>query len=591
MPLLSRPIVAWLAALIAWAAPALRGAPLPAAVSAAEPSPLRSFFVPVSRVVWQSGTGVTQAEALVGPKPGQALLARPSAPCVLAPAANGGPGGGVLLDFGTELAGYIEIITARTKKKDSPQVRIRFGESVAEAMAELGGATNAQNDHALRDQIVRLPWLGKSTIGPSGFRFVRIDNVDPAQAVQLGEVRAVLQLRDVPYVGSFRCDDERLNRIWQVGAYTVHLNMQDYLWDGVKRDRLVWIGDMHPEVSTINAVFGFNDVVPRSLDLTRDVTPPDQWMNGISSYSMWWVLLHEQWWLHHGDRAYLAAQQDYLRALLQRLAGLVGPDGHEQIKSSRFLDWPSSANPQGVTAGLQALLVMTLESGARLMNELGDAETAQLCTATAARARTVVPPDNGSKPGAALQVLAGMRDPGAAADEVLTVGGPANLSTFYGYYVLQALARAGRTEVALDFVSRYWGAMLDLGATTFWEDFDLAWTENAARIDELVPAGKKDIHGGYGAYCYIGFRHSLCHGWASGPTAWLSETVLGVTVLEPGCKRVRIAPQLGHLRWVEGAYPTPRGPIKIRHERAADGSIRSTIEAPAGVEIVRGAGG
>jgi alpha-L-rhamnosidase len=42
-----------------------------------------------------------------------------------------------------------------------------------------------------------------------------------------------------------------------VGADTVHLCMQDYLWDGIKRDRLVWIGDMHPEVSTINAVFGF----------------------------------------------------------------------------------------------------------------------------------------------------------------------------------------------------------------------------------------------------------------------------------------------------------------------------------------------
>lgn len=576
-----------LGALAVLSAVDVRGGTLPNAAIAAEPSPLRSFFIPVSRVVWQSGTGVKRAEALVGPQPGQALLARPSEPCVLAPAAGGGPGGGVLLDFGTELAGHVEIITARTKSKQPPQVRVRFGESVAEAMAELGGATNAQNDHALRDQIVRLPWLGKATVGPSGFRFVRLDNVDPTQSVSLGEVRAVLQLRDVPYVGSFRCDDERLNRIWQVGAYTVHLNMQDYLWDGVKRDRLVWIGDMHPEVSTINAVFGFNDVVPRSLDLTRDVTPSGQWMNGISSYSMWWVLIHEQWWLHHGDRSYLAAQQDCLRALLTRLAGLVGPDGHERIERSRFLDWPSSANPQGVTAGLQALLAMTLESGARLMRELGDAETAQLCTATAARARAVVPDANGSKAGAALQVLAGMRDARTTAREVLTIGGPTNISTFYGFYVLQALARAGETDAALDFVSRYWGAMLDLGATTFWEDFDLAWTENAARIDELVPEGKKDVHGGYGAYCYIGFRHSLCHGWASGPTAWLSETVLGVTVLEPGCKRVLIAPQLGRLRWAEGAYPTPFGPIKIRHERTTDGSVRSTIEAPAGVEIVR----
>ena len=91
----------------------------------------------------------------------------------------------------------------------------------------------------------------------------------------------------------------------------------------------------------------------------------------------------------------------------------------------------------------------------------------------------------------------------------------------------------------LDCIRHYWGAMLDLGATTFWEDFDLDWTANAGRIDELVPEGKKDIHGDFGNYCYKGFRHSLCHGWASGPTAWLTEHVLGVKVIEPGCKVLR----------------------------------------------------
>ena len=56
--------------------------------------------------------------------------------------------------------------------------------------------------------------------------------------------------------------------------------MQEYLWDGNKRDRLVWLGDMHPEVMTVNTVFGYNEVVPKSLDLIRDVTPLsrlDEW--------------------------------------------------------------------------------------------------------------------------------------------------------------------------------------------------------------------------------------------------------------------------------------------------------------------------
>ncbi len=573
--------------LTALACSAVAAPALASGVPPALPSPLRAWFVAPTRIVWASGAGVTNERGLLGAKPGQASLKNLTPPCVLAPAVNGTAGGGVLLDFGSEITGNVEIITPIAKEKEPPRVRIRFGESVAEAMAELGGTPNAQNDHALRDQVVHLPWLGKTTVGPSGFRFVRIDNVDPTLPVNLAEVRAVLLLRDVPQIGSFRCDDERLNRIWQVGAYTVHLNMQEYLWDGVKRDRLVWIGDMGPEVSTINAVFGFNDVVPRSLDLTRDVTPPTEWMNGISSYSMWWVLIHEQWWLHHGDRAYLVEQKSYLQALAKKLAALIGPDGHERIDGTRFLDWPSSPNKQGVTAGLQALLVMTLDSSSRLLTELGDSSTAALCTEAAARGRKVVPDVNAAKSGAALLVLAGMRDAQQTANTVLKIGGPKNISTFYGFYVLQALAKAGETDTALDFISTYWGAMLDLGATTFWEDFDLDWTVNAARIDELVPAGKTDVHGGYGAYCYIGFRHSLCHGWASGPTAWLSENVLGVTPLEPGFKRVRIVPQLGRLKWAEGTYPTPLGPIKVRHERQPDGSVKSQIDAPAGIVVVQ----
>jgi hypothetical protein len=563
----------------AWSAPIL-----PAGSAATpEASPLSAWFMPPTRIVWTSAAGTTHAQDLLGPKLGQAVLKNPQPPCVLAPATNGATGGGILLDFGTELTGNIEIFTPITKDKNLPLVRIRFGESVAEAMAELGGDANAQNDHAVRDQTVRLPWLGKITVGPSGFRFVRIDNVDPKESAQISEVRAVLLLRDVPQVGSFRCDDERLNQIWKVGAYTVHLNMQEYLWDGVKRDRLVWIGDMHPEVSTINAVFGFNDVVPRSLDLTRDITPVTEWMNGISSYSMWWVLIHEQWWMHHGDRAYLAAQKPYLSALLKKLAALIGPDGREKIDGLRFLDWPSSPNQQGVTAGLQGLLVMTLESGERLMKVLDDAPTAALCAAAAARGRKVVPAANASKSGAALLALAGMTDAKKTADDVLKVGGAKNISTFYGFYVLQALAKAGETNTAFDFISTYWGAMLDLGATTFWEDFDLDWTKDAARIDELVPAGKKDVHGGYGAYCYIGFRHSLCHGWASGPTAWLSENVLGITPLEPGFKRVRIVPQLGRLHWAEGAYPTPLGPIHTSWKREGE-KVDVRLDIPKGME-------
>lgn len=128
--------------------------------------------------------------------------------------------------------------------------------------------------------------------------------------------------------------------------------------------------------------------------------------------------------------------------------------------------------------------------------------------------------------------------------------------------------------------------MIDFGATTFWEDFDLDWTQNASRIDELVPPNKKDLHGDFGKHCYRGFRHSLCHGWASGPTAWLSRHLLGVHPLTPGFTKVQISPTLGKLKWVSGAYPTPHGVITVEHRQCEDGRTKSKIDAPKEIEIV-----
>ena len=554
------------------------GALPPALENVARKSPLSSFVIQPKRVVWTSGPNVENAPNLLVPHSGQAVLSEPVAPLVMK------PGGAIVIDFGTEIAGSVELFTPVSVEKGAT-VRIRCGESVAETMAETG-ERGAQNDHALRDQIVKLPWLGKTSIGPSGFRFVRIDNADPKITVQLSQVRAILTLRDIPYVGSFKCSDERLNRIWQTGAYTVHLNMQDYLWDGIKRDRLVWLGDMHPEVSVINSVFGFNEVVPQSLDLTRDVTPVTAWMNGISSYSMWWILIHEDWYLHHGNLDYLKQQQPYLTELLKRLATFVDTGGKETLDGMRFLDWPTAANPVAIHEGLQAMLTLTMESGARLSTILGDKETARLCTDTAQRLRKHVPESSGRKAPAALLAIAGFRDPAEVSANVLKKDGPTDLSTFYGYYVLNALAKSNDIDTALDFISQYWGGMLDFGATTFWEDFDLAWTRDAGRIDEPVVPGKKDLHGDFGAYCYVGFRHSFCHGWAGGPTAWLSQHVLGITPVAPGCAQVKITPHLGRLAWAEGTYPTPQGPIHVRHEKQPDGTIQSTVKLPAGIAQV-----
>lgn len=543
-------------------------------------------YLTATRIVWQSdrsGKSIVDAENLLRPGTSQADLVHKNF-CKLI--SKDGEKPGLVLDFGKEIQGGLQLVTDQPSDHRPIKVRLRFGESVSETMSEIDTISGATNDHAMRDFVIEVPWLGVMQVGNTGFRFVRIDLVDADRELQLKEARAIFEYRDIPYFGSFRSSDERLNQIWNTGAYTVHLNMQQFLWDGIKRDRLVWVGDMHPEIMTINSVFGQNEVVAKSLDQARDITPLPGWMNGISAYSMWWVLIHRDLYKYQGDLAYLRKQQKYLVELLDLLMSKT-KNNKEALDGTRFLDWPSSENPKAIHAGLHAMMVMTLEAGAELCTILDEPAEAKKCKEAAVNLKLYVPDANGSKQAAALLALSGLVPAQKANSEVLAVDGCARMSTFYGYYMLQARAKAGDYQGAIDCIRNYWGGMLDMGATTFWEDFDLDWTKNAAPITEIVPDGKDDIHGDFGAYCYKNLRHSLCHGWASGPTSWLSEHVLGVTVLEPGCKTIKIQPNLGDLNWVEGSFPTPMGVVKIRHEKLADGKIKSTIDAPKGVKIVR----
>lgn len=560
-------------------------------------SRVREYLSPV-RIVWQQDAGLIETpENLLLPGKGQSDLANTHL-CIMRSVGTGCPA--LLLDFGKEIQGGLQIITGMPRSQEPVSVRIRLGESASEAMAEIDGVNGAGNDHAMRDFIIKLPWLGATEVGHSGFRFVRIDLLEEDAELQLKELRAISTFRDIPYLGSFRSDDERLNEIWQTGAYTVHLNMQEYLWDGIKRDRLVWVGDLHPEVMTVNTVFGYNEVVPKSLDLIRDITPLPQWMNGISSYSLWWILIHRDWYYYQGDLTYLAEQRSYLKGLLTYLISKTSPEGVEQLDGNRFLDWPSSENPVAIDAGLQALMILALKAGEELCLVLEEKELAAICRQTMEKAveasgpvrdavlhAPIAPDAPGMKQAAALMALSGIISPQEADSRFLAVHGPAGFSTFYGYYMLRAMALAGNVQGALDVIWQYWGAMLDLGATTFWEDFNMDWLPEAGRIDELVPEGKKDIHALYGDYCYQGFRHSLCHGWASGPTAWLSEYVLGVEMVEPGSRVIRVTPHLGDLQWVEGTFPTPYGLIRIRHEKKADRAITSQIDAPEEITIIQ----
>jgi len=542
---------------------------------------VRQYLLP-KRILWQTEQGIKNADLLLQPVLGQTSTSDMDGGVFME--RSGEEPVGILLDFGAEFHGGIRLEARNlTPGKNSVgrtvRVRVRFGESADEAMAEIE-EKGAVSEHSVRDMIVNIPWLGEIEFGESAFRFVRIDLVDPGTSIHLDSIRAVVVYRDLPWLGSFKSSDEHLNAIWTAAAHTLHMTMQGYVFEGAKRDRLVWYGDINPQAMSALRVFGDTKVLRDTLGYyARETWPLPKWMNTMPNYSLWWLISISDFYRHTANLAFLQEQHEYMKGLVDQLIPYIGEDGRAGFPNP-FLDWPTNGNRPALDAGTHAMFAIAFERIIEMAQALKDSELEKTATVYLKKIRSFKPENVDNKQAASLLAIAGLENEKTPNIPVVVKNGGENFSTFYGYYMLEALAIGNQKQVALDVIREYWGAMIDVGATTFWEDFDLKWLEGSGRIDELTPKGMKSLHGDHGAYCYVGFRHSLCHGWASGPAAWMSEYLLGAQPTSPGFKTMEITPFLGDLDWVEGDVPTPWGSVHIRHEKKADGTIDTTVNAP-----------
>jgi alpha-L-rhamnosidase len=428
------------------------------------------------------------------------------------------------LDFGRETAGRIHL---RSDSDQPTLVTVSYGESEEEALSQpfLGVRT------------IYVPPRGEAWGPKSGFRYVRLRFLTNARfsAINLDGIAY-----PVDYKGSFSSSDPQLNRIWETAAYTAHLCMQDGIWDGIKRDRARWAGDLD--------------------------------VNGIAGYSALWIDGVADFYRHTGDHKFLLSLRPGLLALLKTMDGNIGSDGlfapgpHEHV----FVDWSPnlSADTPEARRATDFEYLLAYKQAAWLLDEMGDhgvaAHYAARYQELRARAQERLRNTETHTFGATWQTNA-MAVLSGAADQKdypqlwahvfsnindLTSYSPA-ITPYYGYYVLEAMALLGHRAEALQWLCTFWGGMIDEGATSFWEAYDPRWT-------------KKNFHSGLQADGLAGYYVSLAHAWSAGPAAWLAEQVVGIRSTGPGFSTVIIEPELSHLQTVEGSVPTPRGTLHVR---------------------------
>lgn len=476
----------------------------------------KEYQYPV-RVMLAEG-GIEQPEKWFVPQSLQVGIAAPPPYCVhiLGKAS-------VVLDFGKEMRATLRILCHYVTKDGQrawAPVRVRFGESVSECCAELG-ERGAGNDHALRDFRILVGGNSDECWGNSGFRFVRLDFLEDGMDIYIKSVLAVGEILDLPVRYTYEGQDPLIRNIYDTARRTVDLCAAgEYVWDGVKRDRLVWVGDMHPEMLALCTLYGRLPAMERSLLFLRDTTPQGDWINCIATYSAWWVIVLADYYNMTGCADFVAPLLSYAEGIVRQFLGFVGADGSLHFDGQVVLvDWPTRGQPDEM-AGVRAILLFMAKRAAALFAKMAypAGSAVELISRLSQQPITVTH----SMQVAALKYMANGELPREDV-ELLRRTGAEGMSTFMSYYILTAYARYFGKEAALSLMKTYYGAMLSRGATTFFEDFSMGWLDGSGRIDEFPAEGERDLHGDFGAFCYVGFRHSLCHGWSAGVIRFLAD--------------------------------------------------------------------
>lgn len=479
------------------------------------------------------------------------------------------------LDFGKEVAGWVEFVS----DSDSPiELTVQYGESKDEV----------EHDPYQGVDPVYIPAHGTAHGPKSAFRYAKIVFLRGTGPLRFREIRLNGIYYPVIYRGSFECSDELLNRIWEVGAYTAHISMQDGIWDAPKRDRLRWMGDLDVSGDVIDSVFADRFLMEDTLTKLIGPSPVEENVNRIAAYSAFWVLGLADYDRHLGDKKYLEDMHVRLTELLSVMEKEIGPDYlfANRSKSPMFVDW----SPNLYSDTPESRMVTNFEiylgfvQGAALLRQLHDPSTAEhyehfadkMKKAAQAKYFDLQDGSFGIRWQAnAMAIYSGLADRAQYASIWKNSLSSVNSSTYtafvitpyYGYYVLSAMAQMDKRAEALAWIRKYWGGMLAEGATTFWEAYDPDWP-------------KRHFHASLQANGN-GYFVSLAHGWSSGPTAWLIEQILGIQPTAEGFREVTIRPDLAGLAWAKGTEPTPYGPIQVELEQGTGAPLK--VDLPRGI--------
>ncbi|MBI2843523.1 MAG: family 78 glycoside hydrolase catalytic domain [Armatimonadetes bacterium] len=494
----------------------------------------------------------------------------------------------VLLDFGKEVVGFIEIDLTTPEGvvidfsgiENIQDGRIQWTSTGPHGLNNVFRYTTRQGRQSWRSVVRR------------GFRYATLTFRFPKGCSEPVRVRTIrCYLNTYPYAerGQFECNEALLNDAWEISRYTVRLCSEDTYVDCPAYEQTYWVGDARNESLYGYMAFGDYNLARRCLLLAGESlwrSPlvesqvPSGWQNILTAWSLLWVIACEEHYLFTGDPAFL--EEVYPRIRHQNFnirERFINARGLLDITAWNMLDWaPMDTPDSGIVSHQNMWCVEAFERSARIAEVLGRLDDAEQYRKWADSLRAAIDEhlwderkqayiDSIHADGERSRVFSQQTQAVAYLCNVVPVekrgmferyltdvpeGWVRTGSPFMMSFAIEALAKAGDKGRILQLIRTWWGLMLEHNATTCWETFP----------DALG----KDWH-----------TRSYCHAWSAAPVFALPSYVLGVRPIEPGFKRFEVRPYLGDLERARGAVPTPQGEIHVDVHREDDTAVLTFV--------------
>lgn len=366
---------------------------------------------------------------------------------------------------------------------------------------------------------------------------------------------------DTEFSGYFHCDDDLLNDYWERAVRTLYVCMRDTYYDCPDRERAQWWGDEVDELaeafyalspsSSKLALKGMYELVnwQRADDVMFSPIPATNWSRELPIQilaAVGWYGFHH-YWEFSGDDSFVADLYDGVHRYLHNVWKLDG-NGMPIYRNGDW-DWPDAGDNCDKLALVAPWYWLALKSECDFAK--------MLCRADDVREDEAIMANISSKYNGlfwngteyrspsyegltddrvhAMAVITGFAGEDKYPAIAAVLATQMHATTFMHRFVLEALYKMKRPDIALDRMHKLYPTIMKDGCSTLYEHWN--------------------------------FDGSCNHAWAGNGIVAMGKDIAGIKPVEPGFKVFELSPQMGALKEVDAAVDTSFGKIEVSLRR------------------------